>query len=142
MNEEKRKRGLQMGISETELISRIPRDPEVDIHWLACMLDTFEASINPIIRDEYNKFTMEAIELLKDFQAKLEQHCWVPQRYGKKLPKKEQPILFLTPHGRVIAGHYGLFGAIRGCKFRNETEWFGLEEVTHWKPIILPEGSE
>ncbi len=71
---------------------------------------------------------------VKQLQAELEKHRWIP--VSERLPEEKEcdEILFIN-EGLVEAGEFknGLFWDNNGRSF---------DKVTHWKPIYLPPEDE
>ena len=91
-------------------------------------------------RLDYNFIYNQLITLQKGYkkliQAEVDKYRWIP--VSERLPEKNEcdDVLFVIEH-LVEGGEFknGLFWDNNGRSSQNE-------EITHWKPIILPEGEE
>ncbi len=73
----------------------------------------------------------EVLSIISQLRAELEKHCWIP--VSERLPKDEYDILAYGYDG------YG-YKIVINTSYNLEFKKFRiLSEVTHWKPIILPE---
>lgn len=88
-----------------------------------------DSCICPI--EELETMLIKKDERIEEFEAKLDQHRWIP--VSERLPENVATVFILTGEG---AGGIGFYG-------EEENRWERLDHainlnITYWKPIILP----
>ncbi len=93
---------------------------------------------NEIPISTYIKMVKEAVEIANQLQAELDKHRWIP--VSERLPVNIATVWILLNAKATdsLSPSMGFYG-----ENENGWEWeiLGvgiLDEVTHWKPIILP----
>lgn len=76
-------------------------------------------------------FVIDYKEKIKQLEAELEKHCWIPVE--ERLPGRGDRVLIIDNDGNPLS----LW--LIGKTYAQCAEWQS-KGITHWKPITLPEG--
>ena len=80
----------------------------------------------------------DLLDKVEQLQAELDKHRWIPVR--ERLPEEHEDIVVCYKHHFNQQSFPNMPDALRIIDTSYYKDRFELEEeVTHWKPIILPE---
>ncbi len=96
-----------------------------------------EAKILTELRSQRDVFHKGVVVFIDRLQAELAQHRWIP--VSERLPKENHEVLIYYTYERNQYSYTGIAFLYRKLWYSDDGKTvFKANEVTHWKPVILP----